>query len=146
MSGQAQIWGICLRYMKIVISGVLVALGLVTGYWMVTRLPWVTVYRDCYNIAYSILNEEHNITRRAWTSDETICLEHKQKLLNAQKCFKNADVKQPLSKLEKDLVMELAQEMAKGTKSFTDMILNHNKQCTYRQTYLDFDPQKNVWF
>jgi hypothetical protein len=132
--------------MRVVSSAILFALVIVIGYFVVTRLPWVNVYKDCFVTAYSIIDEAGIITRRAWTTDEQICNEHKTKLLESVACFQDAETKQPLSRFEKDLIYQAAQNLAKGTKTLEEMIADHNKRCTYRKSTLNFDPQKNTWF
>jgi hypothetical protein len=132
--------------MRTVLSAVTFALIICVGYLVVTRLPWVGVYRDCYNTAYSIINEAGMITRRAWTNDETICNEHKVVLLKALSCFDAAQNAQPMQSLEKDLVLQAAQTLAKGTKNMNEMIADHNKVCTYRKATLDFDPRTDTWY
>jgi hypothetical protein len=132
--------------MKVVLSAILFALVVVGGYTLVTRLPWIQVYRGCYQTAYSIYNQEHSISRRAWTTDEQICIEHKNTLLSALNCFASAESQQPLNTLEKDLILVTAQNLAKGTEDMNQVISGHNKRCTYRKSTLNFDAHTNSWF
>lgn len=127
-------------------SAIFFSFLIIGGYLMVTRLPWVGVYRQCFQTAYTTLNQEHLITRRAWTTDETICQENKKTLLDALICFQTAQTKQPLTQLEKDLIYPLSQSAAKGTKTMDQMIVDHNERCPYRKTVIDYDPRTNSWF
>jgi hypothetical protein len=132
--------------MRVVLSAILFALVITAGYAVTTRLPWVNVYKACYETGASIINEENAITRRAWVTDEVICTEHKEKLLASLACFKDAETKQPLSQIEKSVIYQAAQSLAKGTQTIDEIIADHNKRCTYRKTTLFFDPQTNSWF
>ena len=132
--------------MRVVLSAILFVVLGVGAYFLVTKMPLIRLYQDCYNTAYEVINEKGIITRMAWTTEQEICVGRKQILLKSTECFKSTDAVTEMSAAEKDFLKTAAERLARGTETIDQLIAEHNKRCMYPNTVLQYDGQSNTWF
>lgn len=132
--------------MRVVLSAIIFVFLGAGIYFLVVKMPVIRQYRDCYNTAYLVVNEEHIITRQAWTTEQNLCKQRKQTLLKAAQCFNETDASQQVSQKEMDIMKTAARTMARGTQTLGDLIAEHNKRCMYPTTVMQLDTRTNTWF
>jgi hypothetical protein len=126
-----------LSMLRIVVSAVMVTLLVAGVYMVVVRIPKVKDLAGCYEQANRVYDQKHVLTRR--TTNEQECEKSKVILEQAARCFSQTEDSIVASDKELEMMTWAAKNIARTSKSFEEMVEEHNQQCSVRSGVNDKD-------
>lgn len=131
--------------MRIVISGIIFAVMLFIGFLLFKRLPAVQGYRECYALAYQVIDDK-GLLLRTGATEAALCETRKGILLRSAVCFEEVQREQQVADGEREVIDQVAQMMAKGSKSFDELLITHNEACADIRQHVRQDSVTGEWF
>lgn len=128
--------------MRIVLSALLVSLTIASAFVIYQTVPKVEVYTDCFRATNELYNQEGSLTRPARYNQMEICELNKPDIIEAALCYIDADKTVQASESNREIIMKIAQKMARNTKTIDEVIADHNKDCSGRQ--ISIDPIRDI--
>jgi hypothetical protein len=131
--------------MKIVMSGIIFALVLFVGFLLVKRIPAVQGFRECYALAYQVI-DDRGLLLRTGDTEAALCETRKGILLRSAVCFEKVQKEEQIADGEREVIDRIAKMIAKGSKSFDELLMTHNEACADIRQHVRQDTVTGEWF
>lgn len=126
-------------------SGIIFALVLFVGFLVVKRFPAVQGFRECYALAYQVI-DDRGLLLRTGDAEAALCETRKGILLRSATCFEGVQREQQIADGEREVIDRIAKMMAKGSKSFDELLMTHNEACADIRQHVRQDSVTGEWF